>query len=187
MVDGFKNTPMSIRAGVLVYLAIILAGGVYLALEEMMYAIPVIATGLIGAFFAIYQQGRMTVISALLGLTFNLVLLFGVAAEEIFMAIQNGQIPNLHYGLPLVVGLFGYMLGQVNQLFYEGQTDPNGLPENVRIMRPGLPSKKDLAELESQISSTVSRAIADGIAEGLSEGLQNALQPNRTSVERKSA
>ncbi len=186
MVDGFKKAPISIRVGVIAYLAIVLTGGGYLALEEMIYAIPVLATGLIGGFFAIYQQGRMTIISALLGLTLNLVLLFGVAAEEIFMAIQSGQIPNLHYGLPLVVGLFGYLLGQIHQMLCEDQTESSGLPKNVHVMR-SLPSKKDLAELEIQISTTVSRAITDGIAEGLSQGLQKALQPNHASVERKSA
>lgn len=187
MVDGFKKTPMPILVGVLVYLAATLAGGGYLLFEEMMYAIPIIATGLVGAFFAIYQQGRMTIISALLGLTLNLVLLFALAAQDIFLAIQQGEIPNLHYGLPLVVGLFGYLLGQVNQLLHEEQKEAETLPENVRVMRPGLPTEKDLHELEHQISTTVSHAIAQGIAEGLNQGLQQALQPNRASNERKSA
>ncbi|MBF0288321.1 MAG: hypothetical protein HQM14_10930 [SAR324 cluster bacterium] len=185
MMNEFKNTPVSIRVGVIVYLTIILTGGGFLAVEEIMYAIPLIVTGLAGAFFAIYQHGRMTVISALLGLTLNLVLLFGMAAEDIFLAVQNGEIPNLHYGLPLVAGLFGYLLGQVNQLMRE--EDEQTFPDNVRIMRPGMPSEKDLALLENQISVTVSRAISDGIAEGIRTGLQQALQPNHNSVERKSA
>ena len=187
MIDGFKNTPISLHFSILTYLVIVLAGGGYLALEEIMYAIPVIITGVAGALFAIYQCGRMTVISALLGLTLNLVLLFGIAAEDIFIAIQNGEIPNLHYGLPLVVGLFGYLLGQINQLLYEGRVSEHGLPENVRIIRPGMPSEKDLTQLENLFSTTVSRAVAQGIAEGVSTGLQQALHPSHASVDRKSA
>ena len=187
MVSGFKNTPITLHIGIFVYLVIVLAGGGYLALEEIMYAVPVIVTGVAGVFFAIYQCGRMTIISALLGLTLNLVLLFGIAAEDIFMAIQNGEIPNLHYGLPLVVGLFGYLLGQINQLLYEGRVGEHALPENVRIIRPVLPTEKDLTQLENQLSTTVSRAIAQGIEDGVKTGLQQALQPNHTSVERKSA
>ncbi len=182
----FNQSPMSIRISVLSYLIVILGVSGYLAMTELRYAIPLAVTGLVGAFFAVYQQGRMTIISALLGLVLNLVLLFGMAAQDIFMAIQNGEIPNLHYGLPLVAGLFGYLLGQVNQLMNDpSQESDDELPANVRVMRP-LPTDKDLALLESQISETVSRAVAQGIAEGVSQGLQQALHPTRV-VERKSA
>lgn len=187
MVNELKDTPVVIRVGIAAYLAVTLLGGAYLALSELLYAIPIIITGVVGAFFAVYQKGRMTIVSALLGLILNLVLLFGLAAEDIFLAVQNGHIPNLHYGLPLVVGLFGYLLGQVNQLMHEGESTHTPLPDNVRIMRPNLPSEKDLASLENQIASAVSRAIAQGISEGLHIGLKEALQPTKPATERKSA
>lgn len=198
MINEFKTTPIAIQIGVIAYLAAVLAGGGYLSLGEVVYAVPILITGAVGAFFAVFQRGRMTIISALLGLILNLVLLFGLAAEDIFMAVQNGEVPNLHYGLPLVVGLFGYLLGQVNQLLHDetsvsvgtsgtNQEGATTLPENVRLMRPHLPNEKDLATLEEQISSTVSKAIAKGIAEGLSTGLQDALQPRKSSSDRKSA
>lgn len=188
MFSQIKKTPNAILWGTGLYLALIIAVGGYLSSTELQYAIPLVLTGLAGAFFTIYKQGRLTIVSALLGLIFNLVLLFGIAAEDIFTAIQLGNVPNLHYGLPLVAGLFGYLLGQVNHLLCEEKEEDELLfPHNVRMMRPSMPTDKDLAMLESKITSTVSSAIAQGISDGITQGLQSVFPAQRSVLERKKA
>lgn len=188
MKELLKNIPLAIRIGILIYLTVIITVCGYLAAEELRYAIPLLATGLVGAFFAIYRQGKLAVVPALFGLILNLVLLFAMAAEDIFVAIQQGDIPNLHYGLPLVAGLFGYLLGQVHHFFVEEQDkQPESLPANVVMMRSNMVTEKDLQQLEKQIANTVSQAVARGISEGLRTGLQQALHPVPSIHERRSA
>lgn len=179
-----QGTPTVLVIGIMVYLAAVLGIGGWITMDEWHYGVPLMFTGVVGAFFSIYQKGRMTIVSALLGLILNLVLLFGLAAEDIFMAIQNGEIPNLHYGLPLVAGLFGYLLGQINQLMQTDEQAYNGAhSDNVVMMRPLMPNDKDIAQLESRISA----AVAKGVADGVTQGLRSVLQPSATHADRKSA
>lgn len=182
MKERLKEIPLLIWLGVAFYLAAVSTVSAYLASGELQYAVPLFVTGIVGAFFALYRHGKMTIVSALFGLILNLVLLFGLAAQDIFMAIQEGAIPNLHYGLPLVAGLFGYLLGQIHQLIRE-DLDSEEISPKVVSIRSTMPSDKDLAALEARIANTVSQAISEGIR----NGLQQALHPVSKISERKSA